>query len=115
MKKFWVKFISNKFNIAIAIIEILALISWALMYVQPLFMYFFIILQGVVFIVWGAKCFNDSRKVMNRAGQYEDLPMTSEQKAYYKKKDMMEYKNIRSRALMLIFIGAVLICLVFSV
>ena len=114
MKNFWEKFISNKFNIVLAIIEFLALVSWGLMYALSIFVYFFILLQASFFVVWGVKVIKDSNKILIRADQYADLPMTSEEKMYYRKKDLQEYKSTRSRAVMLIVIGGVLLILLFS-
>ena len=114
MKDLLLKFIKNKFNIALIIVQTLALICLALTSIGAIFVYLFVMLEGVFFILWGIKGLNDSRKIFNMADQYAELPLTTEQKNYYRKKDLSNAKSTKSRAVMLIILGAIVLCLMFS-
>lgn len=114
MKELFKNFIKNKFNIALVVVQVLALISWALMYANGVFTYFFILLESGFFILWGIKGLYDSKKILQRSDQYADLPLTTEQQVYYRKRDLATYKNTKTRAMMLIVIGIVVLFLIFS-
>ena len=113
MGKIWKKFISNVYNIILAIIQVLALLSCALMNVAGVFVYFFILLEAAFFVVWGVKILVEARKILVRADQYADLPLTTEEKLYYRKKDINTYKSTKSRAIMFMILGAVFVLLLF--
>ena len=114
MKELWKKFISNKLNIALCVIQFVALLFLALVKAWMGFMYFFVISEGTFFLIWGIKTLIESKKILKMLEQYSDLPLTSDQKLYYTKSGMSNYKNARFRGVMMIIIGVVIWGLVFS-
>ena len=114
MKEFFKKFITNGFNIALIVIQVVALICLGIMGYVHVFVYFFIMLEGSFFIVWGIKILIECKKSLIKTEQYTELPMTTEQINYYRKRDMVSYKNSKFMGIIMCIIGAILLFMIFS-
>jgi len=115
MNKFWKKFFTNGFNIALIAIQALALVFMGLMYVLRFFVYLFMLFESSFFIVWGIKILLEGKRVLNNADNYQNLPLTSEQKTYLIKRDVSNYKNVKFRGVMMIVVGSVLLFTIFYI
>ena len=51
---------------------------------------------------------------MGNINLYEDMPMTTDEKQYLRKKEMLNYKNTRYMAVMKIVMGVILFFIMFS-
>ena len=114
MKFLFEKIFSRKMNIALLIVQSIALISLLLMSFVGFFIYLFLLFESVFFILWGVDGFILSRMMMGNINLYEDMPMTTDEKKYLRKKEMLNYKNTRYMAVMKIVMGVILFFIMFS-
>lgn len=114
MREKLLNFIKDKFNIALIIIQVLAIVFYALTGVSVICIVLFFALEGAFFIVWGAKIFHTISKSKASLEVYQQLPYTEQQKIALIKKHESVVKNNKFIAIVLIAIGAILIFNVFS-
>lgn len=108
MKQKIIKFLKDKFNIALIVIQMLALISYVLGNYFLFFLILFFIHESVFFIVWGIKLIfiNKNAKYQNEI--YQQLPYTEVQRVAIQKNSEKDRKNNKTMAVMLILLGTVL-------
>lgn len=113
MKEKLKKFLSDKFNISLMVIQGVAFICLILIKLSIVFNIGFLLLESVFFILWGIKILVDTSKIKYREEYYSKLPYTPEQLEYLKKKDTMDKKNGKFRGIMIIIFGIALIYMTF--
>lgn len=115
MKEKILRFLKNKFNIALIIIQFLAIIFYALGGVWELAVILFFMLEGAFFVVWGSKILVEIKA--NTVGQdfMSQLPFTDSEKIEMEKRNQKIQKNNKFLAVVLISIGVVLVFSLISV
>lgn len=114
MKEKILKFLKDKFNIALITLQVVAIICYVLSGVSTVFVGLFVALEGAFFVVMGVKFLrgiSDSRYAQEI---YEQLPYTEEEKKVLRKKQESANKNNRFVAIILIILGIVLFFSAFS-
>ncbi|MGN0961723.1 MAG: hypothetical protein ACI4PF_05985 [Christensenellales bacterium] len=114
MKEKFLKFIKDKFNITLIIIQVLAIICYALSFLGAVVVGLFFTLEGVFFIVWGIKILRAVKYSFISQEIYNQLPYTEEQRIALRKKTERNAKNNRFIGVTLIILGIVLFFSVFS-
>lgn len=114
MKEKILKFLKDKFNIALIVIQVVALICYALSGVAEIFVILFVALEGVFFVILGVKILHSISLSRDMQEVYEQLPYTEEEKKILRKKQESASKNNRFVAIILIILGIVLFFSTFS-
>ena len=79
MKEKIKKFLSDKFNLALMIIQGLSFICLILLSLSIVFNIGFLLFESAFFILWGIKILIDTGKIKYRQECYSKLPYTPEQ------------------------------------
>ena len=103
------KFFSNKMNIALIVVQVVAIIMYFISSTVPICGVFFLILEGVFLILFGINFFLGIRKIRRCQETYSQLPYTQEQIEMFVKRDSQKIKSYRFTAYVLIIVGAFLI------
>lgn len=114
MKDKLLAFFKDKFNIALVVIQILALISFCFSEMSEVFASMFFVLEGAFFIVLGIKILQNIKKSRDKYEMISQLPYTNAEKAEIIKKIESANKNNKFIGVVLILIGIVLIFSLFS-
>lgn len=114
MKEKILKFLKDKFNISLIIIQVIAIICYALSGLSMVFVMLFIGLEGVFFVIMGTKFLRGISASNSMQEIYEQLPYTEEERKKLRKKQESANKNNRFVAIILIFLGIVLFFSAFS-
>lgn len=114
MKEKLLKFIKDKFNIALIIVQALAVLSYLLSGLGVFFVMLFFSLEGAFFIVWASKIFYAINANKESQEIYSKLPYTELEKENLRKKNESINKNNKMVAIILLIMGIVLVFSVFS-
>lgn len=114
MKEKIQEFLKNKFNIALLVIQTLAIISYLISSLGVFFVVLFFNLEGIFFLVWGIKIFKSIKVNNSQKEIIMQLPYSNEERVEMLKKMESTNKNNRFVAIMLILLGIVLFFSVFS-
>ena len=115
MKDIIMKFLKNKFNIALIVIQIVALVCYFLSGLWKFFPILFFMLEGAFFIVWGIKIFVGIRASDTSQEIYNQLPFSEEEKKNISKTNLRTKKNNKMVGIILIILGSILFFSIFSV
>lgn len=108
MKQKIIEFLKNKFNIALIVLQVLAIISYFLGSFSFLFMILFFMLESAFLIVWGVKFIFVNKGAKYQLEIYEQLPYTDAEREAIRKNSENNSKNNKLMAVMLIVLGVVL-------
>ena len=114
MKEKFKRFISNKFNIALIIIQVLAISSYFLNGTHMFFTVMFFLLEGAFFILWGIKMLINISDTRRQYEIYEQLPYEESEKIRMIKASENSNKHNKFMGIGLILLGIVLIFSLFS-
>ena len=107
------KFFSNKINLALIIIQIVAIIMYFLAGISSFCYVSFFILEGAFLILWGVSLLLSVAKIKRSSENYSKLPYSKEDIEIILKNDGRKIKSYRFTAIVLILIGAFLIVNIF--
>jgi len=105
MKEKIKKFLSDKLNLTLTIIQSIAIICLMFIWLSIIFNIGFLIFESVFFVIWGIKILIDTNKIKYRKEYYSKLPYTAEQLEYLKKKDVKDMKSGKLKGYLTIFLG----------
>ena len=108
MKQKVIEFFKNKLNMALIILQTLALISFSLCELFVFFLVMFFVFESAFLIVWGVKFIVANKDARYKLEIYDQLPYTSEQREVIRKNSENNSKNNKMMAVMLILFGIVL-------
>jgi len=114
MKDKIISFFKSKFNIALIVLQILAIVCYFLSRLGDFFSIIFFVLEGAFFVVWGIKILYQlkvqdvSKEVLNQ------LPYSDEEKERQRKLRESVAKNNRFIAICFIVLGLILVFSLFS-
>jgi len=114
MKDKILSFLKNKFNIALIIIQGLAIICYFLGCLSVFFSAMLFVLEGVFFVVWGLKILIQIRNSRYTQEIFNQLPYDEAEKARILKQRNSINKNNKFIGISLIVLGAILIFSLFS-
>lgn len=104
------KFFRKKLNIAVVIVEALALIFLIMgTTFAPICTVVFFILQGVACILWGVRTLRTNSDITFTQQYYDELPYSVEQKKSMLKTDDKNMKNNKFTGWTFIIMGVILI------
>ena len=108
MKQKIIEFLKDKFNIALIVIQVLAVICY-LLGSSMFFFVFFFVLESAFLIVWGVKFLVVNGNSKYKMEIYDQLPYTAAQKELIVKEKEKNAKNNKMMAVMLILLGVVML------
>lgn len=114
MKEKILKLLKDKYNIALIVIQVIAIICYALSCVAGVFVILFVSLEGVFFVMLGVKILRSITESNDLQEIYEQLPYTEQEKKMLRKKQESANKNNRFVAILLVILGIVLFFSAFS-
>lgn len=114
MKEKFLKFIKDKFNIALIIIQVLAIVCYILSMFGVIFAGLFVALEGAFFVVAGCKVLVSIKDSKYSLDIVRQLPYTEEEKRAIEKKQESANKNNRFVAIIFLILGTVLFFSAFS-
>lgn len=114
MQKKVIDFLKNKFNIALIVLQVFAIISYFLMSIL-FFMILFFLLESAFFILWGIKILIKNKHYVSELEINNQLPYTDEQKQQIRKTSESNMKNNKIMSVMLILFGIILFISSFSI
>ena len=103
------KFLKNKLNITLLVIQAIALICLVFSSLSVVFNVLFLLLESCFFILWGISNLLMVTRIRNRNKDYSMLPYTKEQLDTLAKRDMYEIKNTKFKGIMLLILGVFLL------
>ncbi|MBE5738160.1 MAG: hypothetical protein E7354_00280 [Clostridiales bacterium] len=110
MKEFIRKFFKNKFNIALVVLESIALLCLLVGYLGVFAcLVLFFVFQGVTCIVWGVKIIKTNSDITFTQQYYDELPYSVEQKKSMLRSDEKNMKSNKVTGWTIIGLGIVLI------
>ena len=114
MKDKLISFLKNKFNIALIILQILAIVSYFLGALAIFFSIMFFVLEGSFFVLWGIKILLDIKNSRYSLEAINQLPYDEAEKIRMIKQRNNINKNNKFIGVVLICLGLVLIFSLFS-
>ena len=114
MNKKIIDFLKDKFNIALIVIQVLAIISYFLG-AYMFFMILFFMLESAFLVVWGVKYLVVNKDSKYKMEIYDQLPYTNAEREMIRKNSEKTAKNNKMIAVMLILLGAVMLFSGFSI
>ena len=108
MKHKIIEFFKDKFNIALIVIQVFAIMCY-LLGAHMFFMVLFFVLESAFLIVWGVKFLVDNSNSKYKMEIYDQLPYTAAQKELIVKEKEKNAKNNKMMAVMLILLGIVML------
>ena len=114
MKDKILKFLKDKFNIALISIQVVAIISYLMSVWGVFFVVLFFSLEGAFFIVWACKIFYNIKRSKASQEIYTQLPYTELERENIRKKTALIDKNNKTVAVVLLILGIILVFSVFS-
>ena len=115
MKEKMLRFLKNKFNITLIVIQMIAIVVYLINGLWEYMPVIFFALEGVFFIVWGVKILSDLKKLDVQQEVFGQMPYTDEERIEIAKRNKAVRKNNKFLAVALIILGAVLFFSLFSV
>ncbi len=106
-------FFKSKMNIAMVIIQCLALIFFAIN-VHAVFFVLFILCQGVFFVLWGIKHFLQIKCLQKNMAIHSQLPYSPQQLITLAKNSKSQIISMRIQGILLLSLGGVIICYLFT-
>ena len=108
MKELLKKFLKDKFNIALSIIQIIAIVFVCLAYLSPYMLVIALVLESVFFLVWGIKVFHGIKVAIKNLDNMGKLPFSQAEIALMKKRAEYDIKGNKSRGVFFIIASIVL-------
>lgn len=105
------KFLKNKFNLTLVIVQAIALLFLCFCNLSVVFIMLAIGVEGVFFILYGVKYFINNKELNEKNNLLELLPMEDEEKKQMNIKESKSKKGNVGKALLFIFFGVILIFL----
>lgn len=109
------KFLKNKINITLIVLQVLAVISFLLGSFVGFFSSMFFVFEGAFFIVWGIKSLLVIKDSRFKQEIYEQLPYDRLEKERIRKQTQNSERNNKFMGIFLILFGVILIFSLFSV
>ena len=114
MKNKIINFLKNKFNIAMIVLQFVAVICYLLGGVSYAFSVMFFLLEGAFFIVWGIRILIGVKGSRFADELLIQLPYTQEEIHRKRQRDQKTNKNNKFIGISLIVLGCILIFSLFS-
>ena len=114
MKQKIIEFLKDKFNIALIVLQVLAIICYFLN-AYLFFLLLFFALESAFLIVWGIKYFVVNGDSKYKMAIYDQLPYTTAQKQEIMKNKEKDSKNNKIMGVMLILLGVAMLFTGFSI
>ena len=109
MKKYISEFLKNKYNMALLIVQIIALILFGFGNVWSFCFILAIIAEGIFFIVLGIKSLFDNKKMKHNQEVLSNLPMEESDLSKLNKRNNIKIKANKFQSTIFIFLGLLLI------
>ena len=113
MKDLIDKFLKNKLNIVLLIIQAIALICLILSSVSIILNILFLLFESVFFVLWGILNLLFIKAIKKRIEEYSLLPYSNEQLVLFIKSDKIQIRNNKFKGVMLICMGVFLLITTF--
>ena len=110
MKNKIIELLKNKFNIALIVLQALAILSYFLQAIGLIFSILFFVCEGAFFIIWGIKYVSASKDKVFKEEMINQMPYSEEQKQALLKNNENSGKNNKFVGVSLILLGIVIIC-----
>ena len=104
--------LSNKFNITLIIIQIIAIVLFVLGNAWSICFLIGISVEGVFFIVLGIKYFFDNKEISRREDLLESLPMQKADIEVMEKNNNRKIKSNKFQAILYILMGIILVFII---
>ena len=112
-KESLLKFLRNKFNIVLIVLQIVALLSYLLSAVADFFGVIFLLMEGVFLIVWGVRMLFSLRQINQQIEVFERLSTDAKAIELNRKRCKQNKKNYIFMGIALIILGCVLLLYMF--
>ena len=109
MKKIIEKFLKNKFNVVLLIVQVIAILflilgsMWDFAYILA------VILEGVFFVLLGIKMFINNSKIRYKESLMQNLPIQKQEMESIQKSNVRKIKSNKFQAILYILMGILLI------
>jgi len=112
-KEVLLKFLRSKFNIALIVLQVLAVLCYLLSFVADFFVVLFLLLESAFLIAWGIKMILSIRKVTQQIEVFERLSTDARAIELNRKRAKQNKRNYIFVGIALIILGCVLLLYLF--